>query len=242
MLKKLFTVRNLVILLGVIALFVISGMLGLEVTPPHVSLAAETLFYIGNFPVTNALFTTWIVMIILIVIAILATRRHPKDLANAKNSELVPSGIGNVMEMLVEGFYGFTESVAGRWVSKFFPIVMTLLLIIVLSNWVGLLPGVGTIGFLEHSEDGHGYVANGVVMTAEEAHGDEGVILVPFFRAAGDRLELHAGAGAGGGGLDPVLRLQGAEDGLSQKVLRLQRLQTGRLHGGDRRVRRPPGA
>ena len=78
MLKKLFTVRNLVILLGVIALFIVSGLVGLKVPPPHVTLAAETLFYLGNFPITNALLTTWIVMLILIVVAVLATRGHPR--------------------------------------------------------------------------------------------------------------------------------------------------------------------
>ena len=185
MLKKLFTVRNLVILLGVIALFIISGLVGLKVPPPHVTLAAETLFYIGNFPVTNALLTTWIVMLILIVVAVLATRGHPKNLDSAKNSELVPSGIGNAIEMIIEGLYGFSESVAGRWVSKFFPIVMTIFLVIVVANWIGLLPGVHTIGILEHPEGAgaHGYVANGVILTAEEAHGEEGYVLVPFLRA-----------------------------------------------------------
>jgi F-type H+-transporting ATPase subunit a len=182
-LKKLFTVRNLVILLGVIALFAISSLLGLEVPAPHVSLSAEPLFQIGSFTVTNALFTTWIVMVILIVLAFLARRRYPKDLENAKNADLVPSGITNVLEMIVEGLYGFAEGVAGRWITKFFPIVMTIFLFIVISNWIGLLPGVGSIGYFEHAEGGHGYVADGVVMTAEMAHGEDGVILVPFFRA-----------------------------------------------------------
>ena len=87
--------------------------------------------------------------------------------------------------MIVEGLYGFSESVAGRWVSKFFPIVMTIFLVIVVANWIGLLPGVRTIGMLEHphGEGAHGYVANGIILTAEAAHGEEGYILVPFLRA-----------------------------------------------------------
>lgn len=185
MVKKLLTVRNLVILLAVIALFVVSGLLGLKVPPPHVALAAEALFHIGGFTITNALLTTWIVMVILIALAYLATRRYPKHLATARNADLVPHGfVGNFLEWVIEGLHGFSESVAGKWVSKFFPIVMTLFLFIVLSNWVGLLPGVGTIGFFEqpHGEGVHAYVAHGIVMTAEEAHEGEGVILVPFLR------------------------------------------------------------
>ena len=98
----------------------------------------------------------------------------------------MPSGFGNFIEMVVEGLHGLAQSVAGKWTATFFPIVMTIFLIVIVSNWFGLLPGVGTIGWLEHphSTEIHGYVANGIVMTAEPApHGDEGVILVPFFRA-----------------------------------------------------------
>ena len=161
-----------------------SGVLGLKVPPPHVALAAEPLFHIGGFAVTNALLTSWIVMIVLIVVAYLATRRYPRNLVGAQNSELVPDGfVSNFLEWVVEGLYGFSESVAGRWVHKFFPIVMTIFLFIVVSNWVGLLPGVGSIGMFEHPSDAnvHGYVAQGVVMTAEQAHAD-GVILIPFLR------------------------------------------------------------
>ena len=96
-----------------IALFVVSSLLGLKVPPPHVALVAEPLFHIGSFPVTNALFTTWIVMIILIGVALLATRRHPQNLEKASNSELVPRGLRQFLEMVIEGLYGFSESVAG---------------------------------------------------------------------------------------------------------------------------------
>lgn len=185
MIKKLLTVRNLVILLAVVALFVVSGLLGLKVPPPHVALAAEPLIHIGGFTITNALLTSWIVMALLIMAALIATRSYPKDLAAASDHDLVPGGtFANFMEWVVVGMYGFAESVAGKWVSRFFPIVMTIFLFIVVSNWLGLVPGVGTIGVFEHPHDpsAHGYVANGIVMTAELAHEGEGVILVPFFR------------------------------------------------------------
>ena len=185
MLKKLFTVRNGLILLGAVALFVVSSLLGLKVPPPEVSLAAEPIFHIGEFPITNSLLTTWIVMIILIVAAVLTTRRYPQNLASAKNSDLVPGGFGNFLEWVVEGLYGFAESVGGKWVAKFFPIIMTIFLIIVVSNWSGLIPGVGSIGLLEHPHgDKAGLVANGPFLTAEHAESaEEGFILVPFLRA-----------------------------------------------------------
>ena len=123
MLKKLFTARNLVILLGVIALFVVSSLLGLQVAPPEVSIAAEPIFHIGSFAVTNALFTAWIVMIILIILSLIATRRYPKNIETAENSELVPSGFGNFVEWVIAGLYGLAESVAGKWTKTFFPIL-----------------------------------------------------------------------------------------------------------------------
>ena len=186
MLKKLFTVRNLVILLGVIALFVVSSLLGLQVAPPEVFIAAEPIFHIGSFAVTNALFTAWIVMIILIIASLIATRRYPKHIETAENRELVPSGFGNFVEWVIAGLYGLAESVAGKWAKTFFPIVMTIFLFVIISNWTGLLPGVGTIGWMEHphSVENHGHVAKGIFMTAEPAaSSEEGVFIVPFFRA-----------------------------------------------------------
>jgi F-type H+-transporting ATPase subunit a len=184
-LKKLLTIRNGLLLLGAIALFVVSGLLGLKVPPPEVSLAAEPILHIGEFRVTNALLTAWIVMILLIIAAVLTTRRYPQNLAAAKNSELIPSGFGNFMEWMIEGLYGFAESVAGKWVARFFPIIMTIFLFIVVSNWSGLIPGVGSIGLLEHPHgDKVGLVANGPFITAEHAHdAKSGFILVPFLRA-----------------------------------------------------------
>jgi F-type H+-transporting ATPase subunit a len=59
------------------------------------------------------------------------------------------------MEFVVESLYGLAESVSGKNASKFFPWVATLFLFIILSNWSGLVPGVGSIGFY-HPIGAHG--------------------------------------------------------------------------------------
>jgi F-type H+-transporting ATPase subunit a len=185
-LRRLFTTRNLVILLLIIALFVVSGLLGLRVVMPEVSIAAEPIFHIGSFPVTNSLLTAWIAMLILIVLAYFATRDIPRDLEAASNQELMPGGLLNAAEMLIEGFYGLVRSVGGAWAPRFFPIVMTIFLFVITSNWLGLVPGFGSIGLLEHphNPDTTGYIARGAILTAERAsEGHEGYVLVPFFRA-----------------------------------------------------------
>jgi F-type H+-transporting ATPase subunit a len=184
--KKLFTVRSLLILLAVIALFVVSGLLGLDVVLPEVSLAAEPIFYIGSFGVTNSLLTSWLLMIFLIVVSILATRRAPKNLESASNQELVPqSGLQNALEMVVEGFYGMARNIGGSWAPKFFPIIMTMFLFVIVANFSGLLPGFGSIGLLEPAHAPQvGHVAEGVFLTGAEAGlGEEGYVIRPFFRA-----------------------------------------------------------
>ncbi len=193
MLKRLFTPRNLAILLLIVALFVVSGIVGLLKMPsPFVSLAAEPVLHIGAFTVTNSLLTTWLVMLGLILLSWLATRRIPSDLSKVSEADLAPSGLQNIMEMVVEFIANLSKEIGGHWAPRFFPIVATLFLFVLASNWSGLIPGVGSIGWLEHPHNPTeaGYIANGAILTAEEAalpaageeHGD-GYIVVPWLRA-----------------------------------------------------------
>jgi F-type H+-transporting ATPase subunit a len=105
-----------------------------------VSIAAEKVFTLfGYLPVTNSLLTTWIVMGIVIVIAYTATRKMQK----------VPHGMQNVFEMIVETFLGLIESVTNdrKKALEFFGYAFTIFFFILFSNWMGLVPGVGAIGF-----------------------------------------------------------------------------------------------
>jgi F-type H+-transporting ATPase subunit a len=184
--KKLFTVRNLIILVAIIALFAISGLLGLKVNKPQVELAAPVVFHLGPLTITNSLFCAWIVMLLLIVVAWLATRRIPRNLESAPNSSLVPRGLQNVMEMVIEVVHDMVKDIAGPRVTKFFPIVMTIFLFVLVSNWFDVLPFFGTIGVLEHPTEEMaitGNVANGALLTNEPAKSaEEGYVLVPLFR------------------------------------------------------------
>lgn len=102
------------------------------------ALAAEPLFQLGAFPVTNAMLNAWIVAIFFIIIAFVASRR----------TSLVPRGIHNFFEAIVVFMIDEMDKVTGdRKKSKlFFPIVATLFLFILVNNWFGLIPGTGTIG------------------------------------------------------------------------------------------------
>ncbi|MEA3340864.1 MAG: FoF1 ATP synthase subunit a [Chloroflexota bacterium] len=109
---------------------------------PHISMAAEVLFHIGGFPITNSLVATWISMLLLIVGSLVFTRRM----------KLVPSGFQNVVETSLEMFYdGVAKVRAGDKANLFFPLAGTFFFFILLSNWMGLMPGFGSIGFMvEH--------------------------------------------------------------------------------------------
>lgn len=116
---------------------------------PHITLAAETLWTWWGLPITNALLTTWIVMGLLIVGSVILTR----------NISLVPSHVQSIAELVVGGLYDFFRTVTGTFIDKFFPLLASLFIFIIAANWVGLLPGVGTIGFFRIGEDAHAAVA-----------------------------------------------------------------------------------
>jgi F-type H+-transporting ATPase subunit a len=107
----------------------------------HVPLLPEVLFSLGGLPVTNTLLTSWIVVISLVLFAILATRRM----------EMVPRGIQNLAETIIEVLLGLGEQVAGARARSFLPLVATLFLFILFSNWIGILPGVGTFQIGGHA-------------------------------------------------------------------------------------------
>lgn len=115
---------------------------------PHVSLSAETLFHVGEFAVTNSIFTSLIVSFLLISFAAFArTKIAPTDR---------PTGFQNVVEVIMEGLLGLIQSVTDNRKKsyEFFPFIASFFLFILLNNWLGLFPGVGTIGIL-HEIDNH---------------------------------------------------------------------------------------
>ena len=103
----------------------------------HISLNAEKIFSIGSFPVTNALLMSTLVMLLLLIGGYVLGRRF----------SLVPKTLQNVLEFLVEQILELMDSVLGNRAAseKYFPIVTTIFVFILTSNWLGLLPGVGSV-------------------------------------------------------------------------------------------------
>ena len=104
----------------------------------HLPLHAEQLFSIGGFPVTNSMLMVWLVAGAIIAVAQLATRRM----------SLIPSGLQNTIEWLVENLYEFLEGILGKHlVKRTFWFFGTIFILILFVNWAGLIPGVGTVGW-----------------------------------------------------------------------------------------------
>ncbi|QQG52555.1 MAG: F0F1 ATP synthase subunit A [Candidatus Falkowbacteria bacterium] len=102
------------------------------------TLFAEPIAHIGHFPITNALATSTVALIIIAILAIVIRR----------NLKKVPTGLQNAMEIIIEGFLGIFDGVTGdrKKSLKFAPVVLAFFFFILINNWMGLLPGVGSIG------------------------------------------------------------------------------------------------
>jgi len=102
-----------------------------------IQIQPEVIFTIFGFPITNTLIGTWISIIFLFLVFFLGTRRR----------DLIPSGMQNAVEWIVEYLLNLTESVAGTVKArKFFPLVATFFIFILFCNLLDIFPGVDTIG------------------------------------------------------------------------------------------------
>lgn len=108
----------------------------------EISLKAEELFSIYGFPVTNGLFLTLVVSLILITLSFIVKN----------NVKIIPGKLQSVAEMGIEGLLNLMESTLGSMqkAEKYFPLVASIFLFIMCSNLLGLMPGVGSI-WMENS-------------------------------------------------------------------------------------------
>ncbi|MDP2735477.1 MAG: F0F1 ATP synthase subunit A [bacterium] len=126
----------------------------------HISLQAETIGYLFSIPVTNSLILSVLTALLLVGGGILATY----------SLRVVPNRVQGTAEVIVDGLLGFMAQTLGslEQAKKFFPLHATIFLFILVNNWIGVLPGTGSIGFYETD------------------HGTE--VFVPFFRSANSDL------------------------------------------------------
>lgn len=110
----------------------------------HITLIPDTLFHIGSMPITSSLLMSWIVVAsVLFFIFVLRSKL-----------KTVPKGLQNLSEIIVEFFIDTITGVFGdrKLALKWFPFLFTIFVFVLFSNWIGILPGVGSVLF--HTEHG----------------------------------------------------------------------------------------
>ncbi|UCF27819.1 MAG: F0F1 ATP synthase subunit A, partial [Chloroflexota bacterium] len=163
---------------------------------PHIQLPAENVSEVplfGDFFLTNTMVATVIADVILILIAIAVSRA-------VRSGELIPKGIPGAIEAILEVINNLTESTAGKWAKSIFPYFATITLLVLIVNWMELIPGVDSIGRLEHADHGHQVeevIPGSNIWTilserdaGEHAEHNGGYNLVPYVRVASTDLNF----------------------------------------------------
>lgn len=148
----------------------------------HISISAETVAHIGPLPISNSMLTSIVVSVFIVGFALLI-----------KNSLATKGKISRLQalgELIVEIFYNLCMDITSsvKRTRLFAPLILSFFLFILLNNWAGLIPGVGTIGFNEHETVKAEEVKTSESTTVEpEAKTEEKkseLVFVPYFRAA----------------------------------------------------------
>ena len=152
----------------------------------HVSIAAETLFSIGPLNVTNSFLTMLLVMAFILIGGAWIARK----------ATMQSSGYGQFMfESVIDFMLGIVENTAGKSVGRrIWPLVGGLFIFIILSNYSGLLPGIGSIGVWHDVHEEEAALVASVVQTqadtATAAATEDGRELVPLFRSPSADLNM----------------------------------------------------
>ncbi|MFN8411452.1 MAG: F0F1 ATP synthase subunit A [Anaerolineales bacterium] len=176
--------RRWIVLVLMIAGFYLGGVY--VPVRPEITVAAEKLIeepivenFLGLGPLylVNTLPTLAVTIVLLLVIGFAANR----SLKKSQQTDLVPTGIGNAMEAILEMLYNLTETSAGtKWAKAIFPWFATIMIYVLFANLLKLIPGFESIGVLhphggEHAVELHGWQIYNAELSKE-------FVLAPFFR------------------------------------------------------------
>ena len=179
--------RRWVVLVLMIVGFILGGETLFPAVQPEILVAPEKLIeeplipnFLGTGPLylVNTLPTLVITILLIVVIAFFANR----SLKNSQQTDLVPRGIGNLMEAFFEMLYNLTEGSAGaKYARMIFPWFATIMFYVLFANLLKLIPGFESIGVLhphggEHAaSELHGWY----IFNTELSHE---YVLAPFLR------------------------------------------------------------
>ena len=105
---------------------------------PHISLKAEPVFTFFGFPITNSFLTSLLAIVVIFILGV-----YYRSQINKKTTS--KSGFFYFLNFINKGLYNFFEPIFHEKTVVFYPILATFFIFILLQNWLGLLPGVGSI-------------------------------------------------------------------------------------------------
>lgn len=175
----------------VLALMIAGFMVGGSIIPvqPEISVKAENLLgegvpwlhlpVVGELPLVNTL-PTLLATVVLIILLAYATNR---SMRRSQRSDLVPRGVGNLMEAFFELIYNLTEGSAGtKWAPVIFPWFATIMFYVLFANLLKLVPGFESIGVIHHAR-GEGHAIAQLAGSWSNLLPSQGeYILAPFLR------------------------------------------------------------
>ncbi len=204
-------VKKIILGLIITIMVIVLGNIFFPVDMAAIEVAAEPIFSIGSYVVTNAFFTSILLSILLVVVAFFVGRGLKEQ----------PGGLQNIIEFMIEGLDGLISSLAPKkWHASFFPILVTIFIYLLFANWFSLFtPLLGSFGIihptdhggipvenvtfitgsantLHHEEESESSQSEGEAHAAEEAdtHAEEEsgqqVLIVPLLRAPSSDLNL----------------------------------------------------
>ncbi|MGI9253674.1 MAG: F0F1 ATP synthase subunit A, partial [Thermomicrobiales bacterium] len=140
----------------------------------HISVKPEVLWQLGPIAVTNSMFTMFIVMALLLLVFGLI----------AKNAKPVPGRAQGVFELITEFLLDLVEGTGGRELGRrVFPLIGGIFIFIAFSNYLGILPGVGTIYIKGGTEAGVEAKPEGAALELASISQDS---VTPVTKAAGE--------------------------------------------------------
>lgn len=178
--------RRWVVLVLMIVGFIVGGIL--VPVQPEITVAAEKfseepLFTLpapfGPFYLVNTLPPLVLTIVLIVVIAFFTNR----SLKRSQHTDLVPRGIGNLMEAFFELIYNLTEGSTGaKWAPVVFPWFATIMFYVLFANLLKLIPGFESVGVLHQTATGHPIQQMGWFANILPGEAESGYILVPFLR------------------------------------------------------------
>lgn len=123
-----------------------------------ISLAPEAVFTIGSFAVTNTVFTAFVIVFLIAVFAIYS---------RSKLSYRNPGKFQIALEMVIEALYDLVQNTMDKKAAKkMFGFLMTFFVLIIFSNWFGLLPTTFSVSVEKHDE--HHEEVEGTTVASDE--------------------------------------------------------------------------